>query len=47
MDTSARPAILEVGGMTCEDCAHHVTAALEGAGAENVSVAWRTGEARL
>jgi mercuric reductase len=47
MDTNTRPAVLEVGGMTCEDCAHHVTAALEGAGAEKVSVAWRTGEARL
>ncbi len=47
MDTNARPAVLEVGGMTCDDCAHHVTAALEGAGAESVSVAWRTGEARF
>lgn len=47
MDTNARPAVLEVGGMTCDDCAHHVTAALEGAGAEDVSVTWRTGEARL
>jgi mercuric reductase len=33
--------------MTCDDCAHHVTAALEGAGAEHVSVTWRAGEARL
>ncbi|MDA8317994.1 MAG: heavy metal-associated domain-containing protein, partial [Actinomycetota bacterium] len=47
MDTNARPAILEVGGMTCDDCARHVTAALEGAGAEEVSVTWRTGEARF
>ncbi len=47
MDTNARPAVLEVGGMTCDDCAHHVTAALEGAGAEDVSVAWRAGEARF
>jgi mercuric reductase len=47
MDTNARPAILEVGGMACDDCAHHVTAALEGAGAEDVSVTWRAGEARL
>ncbi len=47
MSTTARPAVLEVGGMTCDDCAHHVTAALEGAGAEGVSVAWRAGEARL
>jgi len=47
MGTNARPAILAVGGMTCDECAHHVTAALEGAGAEGVSVAWRAGEARL
>ena len=47
MTTSARPAVLEVGGMTCDDCAHHVTAALEDAGAEAVSVAWRAGEARF
>ena len=47
MDTNARPAILEVGGMTCDDCAHHVTDALEGAGAEDVSVTWQAGEARL
>ena len=47
MDTNARRAILEVGGMTCDDCAHHVTAALVGAGAQDVSVTWRAGEARL
>ncbi|MDA8356372.1 MAG: mercury(II) reductase [Actinomycetota bacterium] len=47
MDTNARPAVLEVGGMTCDDCAHHVAAALESVGAEDVSVTWRTGEARL
>jgi len=47
MDHRARPAVLEVEGMTCDDCAHHVTAALEGAGAEDVSVTWRTGEARF
>ena len=47
MDTNARPAVLEVGGMTCDDCAHHVTAALERVGAEDVSVTWRSGEARL
>ncbi len=47
MDTNARPAVLEVKGMTCDDCARHVTAALEGAGAEEVSVTWRTGEARF
>ncbi len=47
MDMNARPAVLEVGGMTCEDCAHHVTAALESAGAQEVSVIWRTGEAHF
>ncbi len=47
MSTSGRPSVLEVGGMTCDDCARHVTAALEAAGAEGVSVAWRTGEARF
>ena len=49
MSTSknARPAVFGVGGMTCDDCARHVTTALEGAGAEDVSVDWRTGEARL
>ena len=47
MDTNARPAVLEVKGMTCDDCARYVTAALEGAGAEEVSVTWRTGEARF
>ncbi len=47
MDINARPAVLEVGGMTCDDCAHHVTTALEGAGAKDVSVTWRAGEARL
>ncbi|MDA8357617.1 MAG: mercury(II) reductase [Actinomycetota bacterium] len=47
MDTNAHPAVLEVGGMTCDDCAHHVTAALEGAGAQDVSVTWRAGEARF
>ncbi len=47
MSKNARPAILEVGGMTCEDCARHVTTALEAVGAQDVSVAWRAGEARL
>lgn len=40
-------AALEVSGMTCDDCARHVTAALEGAGAQEVSVAWKDGEARF
>jgi len=47
MSTNAHPAVLQVRGMTCDDCAHHVTAALEGAGAEGVSVTWRAGEARF
>ena len=47
MSTTARPAVLKVGGMTCDDCAHHVAAALEGAGAESISVSWQTGEARF
>ncbi|MHB8188976.1 MAG: mercury(II) reductase [Ferrimicrobium sp.] len=38
---------LEVNGMTCDDCAHHVTAALEGAGAKGVSVVWSDGWARF
>lgn len=33
--------------MTCDDCARHVTAALEGAGAVGVSVSWRDGQARF
>ncbi len=47
MHTNARPAVLEVEGMTCDDCAHHVSAALQGAGAREVAVTWRTGEARF
>jgi len=42
-----RPAILEVNGMTCDDCAHHVMSALESAGAREVSVAWRDGKAHF
>jgi mercuric reductase len=47
MTPTTRRAILEVGHMTCDDCAHHVTRALEGAGATGVSVSWRAGEARF
>jgi mercuric reductase len=47
MTTSARPAVLEVAGMTCGDCARRVATALEGVGATGVSVAWRAGEARF
>ena len=34
---------LEISGMTCADCARHVRAALERAGAREVSVDWRRG----
>lgn len=47
MTTTSRPATLQVAGMTCDNCARHVTAALEGAGAKEVSVSWRAGEARF
>jgi len=46
-DTSTRRAVLEVGGMTCDDCARRVQDALAGAGAESVSVSWRSGHARF
>lgn len=42
-----RLAVLEVNGMTCDDCAMRVKAALEEAGIRDVSVAWRSGEARF
>jgi len=47
MTDSPRRAALEVAGMTCTDCEHHVTAALEGAGAEQVSADFRRGVARF
>jgi mercuric reductase len=48
MDSSGtRTAVLQVDGMTCDDCARHVTVALEGAGADRVSVSWRAGQARF
>jgi len=47
MNTPTSRALLEVAGMTCDNCARHVTAALEGAGAEDVSVTWQNGEARF
>jgi mercuric reductase len=47
MNSSSRAAVMDVDGMTCEDCARHVTAALEGAGAGEVSVSWRAGRARF
>ncbi|HWI06384.1 MAG TPA: mercury(II) reductase [Solirubrobacteraceae bacterium] len=36
---------LEITGMTCEDCARHVAAALGRAGATDVCVDWRAGRA--
>jgi mercuric reductase len=46
-DTSTRRAVFEVGGMTCDDCARRVQDALAGAGAESVTVSWRSGQARF
>lgn len=46
-DAPARTAVLDVGGMTCDDCAHHVTTALDKAGATDISVEWPTGQARF
>lgn len=43
----SRNAVLDVEGMTCDGCARHVTTALEGAGADSVSAAWRDGQARF
>ncbi|TAN24964.1 MAG: mercury(II) reductase [Actinomycetota bacterium] len=42
-----REAVIKVTGMTCDDCAHHVTAALRTAGAKEVSVHWSDGEAKF
>ncbi|MHB1592825.1 MAG: mercury(II) reductase [Streptosporangiaceae bacterium] len=47
MTGMTRRATLEVAGMTCTDCEHHVTAALEGAGAVQVSADFRRGVARF
>ncbi|HLH64862.1 MAG TPA: mercury(II) reductase [Solirubrobacteraceae bacterium] len=38
---------LEISGMTCADCAEHVRAALERAGARAVSIDWRRGRGRI
>jgi mercuric reductase len=40
-----RRATLTVEGMTCESCERHVAAALERAGAEQVTASWRAGRA--
>ena len=47
MTGTSRRATLEVAGMTCTGCEHHVTAALERAGAEQVSADFRAGVARF
>jgi len=47
MTGTTRRATLEVAGMTCTDCEHHVTAALQQAGAEQVSADFRRGVARF
>ena len=47
MTATARRATLEVAGMTCTDCEHHVSAALERAGAEQASADFRRGVARF
>ena len=47
MTGTTRRAALEVAGMTCPDCEHHVAAALERAGAEQPSADFRLGVARF
>jgi mercuric reductase len=47
MTGPTRRATLEVAGMACTDCEHHVAAALERAGAEHVSADFRRGVAHL
>jgi len=47
MTATPRRFTLEVVGMTCTDCEHHVTAALQQAGAEQVSADFRRGVARF
>jgi len=47
MTATPRRATLKVAGMTCTDCEHHVTAALERAGALQVSADFRRGAARF
>ena len=47
MTGPTRRATLKVAGMTCTGCEHHVAAALERAGAEQVSADFRLGVARF
>jgi mercuric reductase len=44
---TTRRATLEVAGMTCTDCEHHIAAALERAGAGQASADFRRGVARF
>ncbi len=47
MSTPPSRVLLEVGGMTCDNCERHVTAALEKVGAKNISVTWQNSEAHF
>src|SRR5579875_3113870 len=47
MSEQRRAAVLEVEGMTSDDCARHVGEALASVGAGSVSVSWRSGRARF
>jgi mercuric reductase len=47
MVVNAPAGVLEVGGMTCDDCARHVVRALTETGAVGVSARWRDGEAHF
>ncbi len=45
--TAVHRVSLGVTGMTCDDCAHHVTGAIESAGGRDVAVDWRRGTAQF
>ena len=47
MDTSTRKATLEVAGMTCTNCEHHVAEALTNAGVSEASADHHRGVARF
>lgn len=47
MPSDEHRAVLEVAGMSCTSCEHHVTTALSQAGALGVHVDWRLGTARF
>ncbi len=40
-------ALIKIEGMSCNDCEHHIKAALAGAGADNVEASWKKGEAQF